>query len=78
VLSFDSLFGSLGGVAIQPALGRSADVWGYGTSLVIGGVVELIGIPILLASRKQRDPADTNQSHEDAAKAAPEAAPEAS
>ena len=71
VLSFDSLFGSLGGVVIQPALGRSADVWGYGTSLVIGGVVELIGIPILLASRKQRDPADTNQSHEDAAQGGP-------
>jgi MFS family permease len=59
VLSFDSLFGSLGGVFIQPALGRSADVWGYGTSLVLGGLVELIGIPIMLASRRQRDPADT-------------------
>jgi MFS family permease len=59
VLSFDSLFGSLGGVFIQPALGRSADLWGYGTSLVIGGVVELIGVPFLVASRRRRDPADT-------------------
>jgi predicted MFS family arabinose efflux permease len=59
VLSFDSLFGSLGGVFIQPALGRSADVWGYGTSLVIGAAVELIGLPFLFASRRQRDPADT-------------------
>jgi MFS family permease len=59
VLSFDSLFGSLGGVFVQPALGRSADIWGYGPSLLIGGVVELIGIPFLLASRAQRDPADT-------------------
>ncbi|MFT2816711.1 MFS transporter [Leifsonia sp. A12D58] len=59
VLSFDSLFGSLGGVFIQPALGRSADLWGYGASLVIGGVVELIGIPFLFASRRQRDAADT-------------------
>ncbi|TDW28723.1 MFS transporter [Cryobacterium psychrophilum] len=58
VLSFDSLFGSLGGVFIQPALGRAADLGGYGTSLVIGGVVQLIGIPFLLASRRQRDPAD--------------------
>jgi MFS family permease len=77
VLSFDSLFGSLGGVFIQPALGRSADLWGYGTSLVIGGVVELIGIPILLASRRQRDPADTNLSPEDAAKITRRAAPKA-
>jgi MFS family permease len=77
VLSFDSLFGSLGGVFIQPALGRSADLWGYGTSLVIGGVVELIGIPILLASRRQRDPADTNLSAEDAAKVTPKPTPKA-
>lgn len=59
VLSFDSLFGSLGGVVIQPALGRAADLWGYGASLVIGGVIELIGIPFLFASRRQGDPADT-------------------
>jgi MFS family permease len=59
VLSFDSLFGSMGGVVVQPALGRAADIWGYGTSLVIGGVVELIGLPFLLASRRQRDAADT-------------------
>ncbi|MEC5183891.1 MFS family permease [Cryobacterium sp. MP_3.1] len=59
VLSFDSLFGSLGGVFIQPALGRSADLWGYGASLMIGGLVELIGVPIMLASRRQNDPADS-------------------
>ncbi|WP_431277803.1 MFS transporter [Leifsonia poae] len=66
VLSFDSLFGSLGGVFIQPALGRSADLWGYGTSLVIGGVVELVGVPILYLSRRQRDPADTKSALDDA------------
>ncbi|MBX0300384.1 MFS transporter [Cryobacterium sp. 1639] len=66
VLSFDSLFGSLGGVFIQPALGRSADIWGYGASLVIGGLVELIGVPIMLASRRQRDPADTRTVQADA------------
>ncbi|MDR6610761.1 MFS transporter [Leifsonia sp. 1010] len=65
VLSFDSLFGSLGGVFIQPALGRAADLWGYGTSLVIGGVVELIGVPFLFASRRQKDPADTRTAQTD-------------
>ncbi len=73
VLSFNSLFGSLGGVFIQPALGRSADAWGYGTSLVIGGVVELIGIPFLLASRRQRDAADLKNMHKEEAPASPEA-----
>lgn len=62
VLSFDSLFGSLGGVVIQPALGRAADVWSYGTSLVIGGIVELIGVPLMLASRRQNETADTARS----------------
>ena len=74
VLSFDSLFGSLGGVFIQPALGRAADLWGYGTSLVIGGVVELIGIPFLFASRRQHDPSDTTRTRDEAAPAAPEVA----
>ena len=74
VLSFDSLFGSLGGVFIQPALGRAADLWGYGTSLVIGGVVELIGIPFLFASRRQNDPADTKTVQTDPAPVEPGAA----
>jgi MFS family permease len=72
VLSFDSLFGSLGGVFIQPALGRSADLWGYGSSLVIGGLVELIGVPIMLASRRQNDPADLKSEHAGAAQATPD------
>jgi MFS family permease len=72
VLSFDSLFGSLGGVFIQPALGRSADVWGYGASLMIGGLVELVGVPILLASRRQRDPADTTKDHASTSPATPD------
>jgi hypothetical protein len=59
-------------VFIQPALGRSADLWGYGTSLVIGGVVELIGIPFLFASRRQGNPADTTRAREEATSAAPE------
>lgn len=71
VLSFDSLFGSLGGVFIQPALGRAADLWGYGTSLVIGGAVELIGIPFLFASRRQQDPADTRTVQTDPAPVEP-------
>jgi len=52
VLSFDSLLGSGGGVVSQPLLGRSADVWGYGTSYVISGVIQLGALPFLaLANR---------------------------
>jgi MFS family permease len=58
VLSFDSLMGSSGGVVVQPALGRAADVYGYPASLAISGLIELIAVPFLLASRRQRPAAD--------------------
>ncbi len=59
ILSFDSMLGSSGGVVIQPVLGRSADVWGYGTSYLIGGAISALALPFVLLSRKQRAPADT-------------------
>jgi hypothetical protein len=57
--SFDSLMGSSGGVVIQPALGRAADVYSYGTSFVIGAAFQIMAAPFLLASRRQHAPADT-------------------
>jgi MFS family permease len=68
VLSFDSLMGSSGGVVIQPALGKTADVYGYPTSFVVGAVIELAAIPFLLLSRLEHSPAD-------AARGAPEGDP---
>lgn len=58
VLSFASLMGNAGGVVIQPALGRAADVYGYGTSLAIGAVIQLLAAPFLVGSRRQQSPAD--------------------
>ena len=58
VLSFDSLMGSSGGVVVQPLLGRGADLYGYPASLAIGGVIEMLAIPFLLASRRQAAAAD--------------------
>lgn len=58
VLSFDSLVGSVGGVVVQPVLGRAADVWGYGTSYLIGAGINLLALPFLVASRRRRSPAD--------------------
>jgi MFS family permease len=51
VLSFDGLMGSTGGVVIQPALGRASDVWSYGTAYVVGGVIQLMSAPFLIALR---------------------------
>lgn len=59
VLSFDSLMGSTGGVVIQPALGRTADLYGYPASLAISGAVQLLAAPFILLSRRQRSQADT-------------------
>jgi MFS family permease len=58
VLSFDSLMGSSGGVVIQPVLGRVADVYSYATSFVVAAVIQLISVPFLVASRRERSPAD--------------------
>lgn len=58
VLSFDALLGSAGGVVVQPAMGRAADVWSYGTSFVISGLVQSAAIPLLLAARRENVAAD--------------------
>jgi MFS family permease len=58
ILSFDSMMGSTGGVVFQPVLGRSADVWGYAGSYVLGGAITALALPFLVLSRKQGSPAD--------------------
>lgn len=58
VLSFDSLMSSAGGVVAQPALGRVADVWGYGPSYVIGGLVTALVIPFTLLARREHASSD--------------------
>lgn len=58
VLSFDSLFGSAGGAVIQPALGRTADIWSYGTSLVIAGLINLLALPFAVLARRAKPRGD--------------------
>jgi MFS family permease len=58
VLSFDSLMGNSGGVVIQPALGRAADVWSYGTSYAVGGAFQALALPFLWLSRREDDTSD--------------------
>ena len=59
ILSFDSMMASAGGVGIQPVLGRAADVWGYGSSYVIGAAISALSIPFIALSRKENAAADT-------------------
>jgi MFS family permease len=58
VLSFDSFMGSIGGAVAQPALGRVADVYGYGPSYVVAGTLQVLAIPFVLLARRQGAPSD--------------------
>lgn len=70
VLSFDSLLGSAGSSAFQPVLGRSADLGGYGFSLLLSGALSAVALPFVLLSRAQRAPADARVESADDASAA--------
>jgi MFS family permease len=52
VLSFDSLMGSAGGAVAQPILGRVADVYGYGPSYLVTGLIQAVAIPFTIVARR--------------------------
>ncbi|MDQ3781860.1 MAG: MFS transporter [Actinomycetota bacterium] len=58
VLSFDALMGSAGGVVAQPALGRVADVYGYGASYVVSGGVIALATPFFWLARREKAASD--------------------
>lgn len=58
VLSFDALMGSTGGVVSQPALGRAADIWGFGTAYIISGAVSVFVLPFVFLARRENAESD--------------------
>jgi MFS family permease len=58
VLSFDNLLGSSGGVVIQPALGKVADVWSYSTSYLVAAAFQLLAVPFTVLARRERASSD--------------------
>ena len=58
ILSFDSSMSSAGGVWAQPALGRTADVWGYGASYVAAAAIATLALPFLVLTRRENAAAD--------------------
>jgi len=61
VLSFDALMGSSGGVVVQPALGRIADVSGYPASYAVSAAIQGLAVPFIALARRTRavsDPVD--------------------
>ncbi|MDQ2935110.1 MAG: MFS transporter [Chloroflexota bacterium] len=69
VLSFDALMGSAGGVVAQPALGRTADVFGYPTSYLVSAGIQAVAVPFVLLARRENaisDPITDDESDSDA------------
>ena len=58
VLSFDSLFGSTGGVVIQPVLGKAADAWGYPISYTLSAAFQVFALPFTWLAKRERSEAD--------------------
>jgi MFS family permease len=58
VLSFDALLGSAGGVVAQPALGRTADLYGYPASYVVSGALQAFAIPFVILARRENASSD--------------------
>jgi MFS family permease len=58
VLSFDSLLSSGGGVVIQPAFGRVADVWGYPATFALSAAVQAGALPFIRLAQRERATAD--------------------
>ena len=75
VLSFDSLLSSAGGVVVQPALGRAADLWGYPVTFAISGAVQACALPLIRLARHEDVPADHASAPPPGPQAAPKPAP---
>jgi MFS family permease len=58
VLSFDSLLSNTGGVVLQPALGRVADVWGYPATFAISGLFQAAALPFIRLAQRLSVPED--------------------
>jgi MFS family permease len=58
ILSFDSLINSAGGIVAQPALGKSADIWGYQVSYVLSAAASALALPFIARARQLNTPAD--------------------
>jgi MFS family permease len=77
VLSFDSLMGSVGGVVAQPALGRVADVSGYGASYVVSAAITALALPFVVLARRENASSDPINAAEPDRDATPAVPPEA-
>jgi MFS family permease len=60
ILSFDSLLNNAGGIVAQPALGKSADIWGYPASYLLSAAGSALALPFIARARRLNAPADVD------------------
>ena len=75
ILSFDSMMASLGGVGIQPALGRAADVWGYAPPTLSGRRSPPFAIPFSVAASQTRTHRQTRWRSKESSRSRPSSQP---
>jgi MFS family permease len=69
VLSFDSLMASAGGVIAQPALGRVADLNGYGPAYLVSAGISALALPFVVLARREHASSDPIERDDDEAPA---------
>jgi len=50
--------GSAGGVVLQPALGRVADVGGYAASYLVAAGIQCLALPFVVLARREKPASD--------------------
>ena len=58
VLSFDSLVGSSGGIVIQPALGKIADIYNYSASYMVAAFIQMGSLPFIYLAKRENAKSD--------------------
>jgi MFS family permease len=62
VLSGDNMLMSLGGVLSQPALGKTAEVWGYPASYLASAAVQALALPFVILAQRENAESDPIES----------------
>jgi len=64
ILSADNMLASAGGVLAQPALGKTAEVWGYPASYIGSAIFQLFALPFVILAWRERADSDPIQRDE--------------
>jgi hypothetical protein len=52
------MMNSASGVAVQPALGKVADVWGYPASYLGSSIIQILALPFIWLAKRENAESD--------------------